>query len=348
MNKKSTSKKFVAMALTSVVCMSLLTACGEPKFNENVADTLEISACNSIKVNPIPDGTTGVNAVFAADNDNISVTTDGMVTGNTEGTATLHLILTDEKGKSSVKTVAVNVKPTTAVEFGNVSMLLSGAPINDGTGATTSVGTPDNTLEYVNNAWVIKHSDADVHTYVVEDNEIANVTADGTVNVSAAGTTKIYDYTESADAKVLNGWFMVTVIEQHVHNYTSVKKDATCTEKGYTKDVCNEIDLAKGAACGDETNVKEIGALGHNYQVTGTKTEGNNKITTSKCSRCGDVKTKTEAIPQQVAAPAPAPAAPANEHNWLLVGDHEHCGRIVYEFRCTICGEEETGYNMVH
>ena len=45
-------------------------------------------------------------------------------------------------------------------------------------------------------------------------------------------------------------------IEKHVHQYTSVSTDATCTEDAYTTYTC---------ACGDTYKEVKTGTKGHNY-----------------------------------------------------------------------------------
>ncbi len=54
----------------------------------------------------------------------------------------------------------------------------------------------------------------------------------------------------------------------HAHNYVSTTVQPTCTEKGFTADVCS--------LCGEKTNVAEISALGHDFG-------DNEKV----CKRCG-------------------------------------------------------------
>ncbi len=66
-----------------------------------------------------------------------------------------------------------------------------------------------------------------------------------------------------------------------IHDFEEIREEATCTEKGYTKQRCK--------VCGLEIMQAEIEALGHDYKEVVTEptcTEGG--YTTHTCTRCND------------------------------------------------------------
>lgn len=73
---------------------------------------------------------------------------------------------------------------------------------------------------------------------------------------------------------------------EHVHSYTDVVTEPTCTEKGYTTHTCK---------CGDNFVDSYVDALGHDWdkgEVTKEPTATEDGVRTYTCERCGETKTE--------------------------------------------------------
>ena len=344
-------KKIIPTMALILLTIPMLTACGEPKFNEALTDKLEINAGNAKLIEAVPAGEAGngIITAYSVAGDNIAMTEDNMVAGILEGQSTLHVVLINEKGKAAIKSINVTVLPATAQLIGSTSITVNGAPVNDGTGISTTLSNGTASLSYVNDKWLLASTDGSIQTYSVDDSEVLTLTESGELVINGKGTTRINVSTKSDKEIINNGWFEITVIPGHEHLYTEVTTEATCTTKGSKKEVCKEFNIETGAECGDVRNETEIPMKSHNYKEAGSKTEGTNKITTLKCSTCGATTTKTETIKQATPAPATSTnsgsgirCTKCGSYNTVYQGlkDGNH-GTWAESYRCNDCGKDD-------
>ncbi|MBR6916242.1 MAG: hypothetical protein IKN36_07770, partial [Clostridia bacterium] len=108
----------------------------------------------------------------------------------------------------------------------------------------------------------------------------------------------------------------------HTHDYQAVTVDPTCTEPGYTEEVCSE--------CGSVINHVDIPALGHDvaeWTVVSEPTCTESGEQTGVCSRCGEVSVFTAPLGHDY---APAVTAPTCTDSGYTT------------YTCSRCGDEYT------
>ena len=129
----------------------------------------------------------------------------------------------------------------------------------------------DTTLMESETAPNYKYQDTDSYRY-----ETASAMA-------MAGATRVGNWSVSADGIA---WSDVDCSEGHAYGET-LTKEATCTEDGYTYQICSN--------CGGQTILTTTTATGHNYAVTDSKeaTCTEDGYITETCSNCSDVVTTT-------------------------------------------------------
>lgn len=214
-----------------------------------------------------PEGT-NLTAVYAVDNAAVAT-----VSGNTltiVGAGTFNLTASIENTTITTTaavsgTVKSNVKEIIGFTLDDIQ-----ASIN-GTNITVSLPCDANLKKAV--------------PKITINGQLINGTTVDKVNGVAADFSKAVQYTITAeDGTTVT--YTVTATKKD-HNYITVKKDATCTENGYSYEECQ--------SCGDVKNKKTIKKLGHNWGEWKTTKE---PTTTSKgqqtrtCSRCKETETR--------------------------------------------------------
>ena len=303
MNKLLFKKNiFIFSLMTSSAIF--LTACGEPEFSAEVPDVIKLCEGNSKQISIIPNGEEGVglSASYIVDDKIVDISDDGTVVANNEGTTTLHVTLTDEKGRSSTKDIELTVDAPESIELGAVSMTVSGKPCKEDLDSATCVGANGSMLVFSANTWTITH-DAPIdpaapvvtYEYFSDNDEICAVSVDGVITPIAVGEAKISEYAITDDERIFTGWYTISIVGSHEHKYTKIEVPTKCTEKGFVEYTCKEFNIETGTICNDTKGYVEVAARGHNYYTAKTTWEPGYIVETIRCSRCGNSYTRKTA-----------------------------------------------------
>ncbi len=197
-------------------------------------------------------------------------------------------------------------------KLGIISFTTPGTSIYKGTSAL-DVELPTNIYAWTDQGYKISLGVKWTHTSEVYNNE-------GLVMI--AGTPTVVEGFEGFSAEELftfpDAHLSATINVLHVHSYSNVTIDPTCTTPGVNKDVCE---------CGDEINVSYIPSLGHSYasEVIREATCSQDGIIKYTCTNenCGYYYTVTT----------------HTEHNYVMTVIEPTCtedGATVYT--CSKCG----------